>query len=555
MNMKLNFVKSTVIILVCVTVFLLQESQAATYQATGAYYKWTVDDQFTGSSTFSNTCYFSKSLTPCTITVDADFGDGLGFRRVFPNTPSPLVSVYETTGTKTVRVTTSGSPLVTHTVTVPSLFSPFPLDQWRITADTAYAGSYGSGDVYIYNSTWTRSATIDKPILIVDGFDHGNAKKAEELFYEINQQNLIEELRGRGYDVIVLNPDDGSGWIQKNAYLLVKLIGEISRVKTGSEKIVIMGPSMGGLIARYALSYMEKNQLNHDARLYISFDTPHKGANIPIGVQHFVDFFHPKSLSAAAAKAEFDSPAARQMLLNHYLGQYIGYGSTYDFVYFYDDINRMIFPAKTRNIAFANGSGIQSNMVLTPSGERRAAPNPGVEIVHWDYRDNSNCGEIVVGERDPTEVRGNVYATGPNVVTFDGRTEYCGTDNFPGSLGARTNTASTSAYDSAPGGVYGAPFRVAEGSAPWGDITTSYPYVTFIPLISALNLNTEDLFFRVDGAQNLSSLTPFERVYYSIGDNEPHVYISSLTKDRLLFEVDFEKIIGTLVPAITLLLI
>lgn len=93
------------------------------------------------------------------------------------------------------------------------------------------------------------------------------------------------------------------------------------------------------------------------------------------------------------------------------------------------------------------------------------------------------------------------------------------------------------------------------GNAPWGDITTSYPYVTFIPLISALNSNTEDLFFRVDGAQNLRSLTPFERVYYSSGDNEPHVYISSLTKDRLLFEVDFEKIIGTLVPIITLLTI
>lgn len=270
--MKFNFVKSTVIILVSVTVFLLQESQAATYQATGAYYKWTVDDQFTGRPNFSNECYFSKSLTPCTITVDADFGDGLGYRRVFPNTSSPLVSVYETTGTKTVSVTTSkpgaSSTSTTHTVTIPSLFSPFPLDRWRITADTAYAGSYGSGDVYIYNSIWRRGVTIDKPVIVVDGFDPGNEKKAEELFYVLNQQNLIQELRDRGHDVLVFNPDDGAGFIQKNAYALVKLIQKVNSLTVGKTPLVIIGRSLGGLISRYALVYMKRQNLNYNTRLY-----------------------------------------------------------------------------------------------------------------------------------------------------------------------------------------------------------------------------------------------------------------------------------------------
>ena len=48
---------------------------------------------------------------------------------------------------------------------------------------------------------------------------------------------------------------------------------------------------MGGLIARYGLSFMEQNSMNHETRLYISFDSPHLGANIPVSFQYLINYF------------------------------------------------------------------------------------------------------------------------------------------------------------------------------------------------------------------------------------------------------------------------
>ncbi len=40
---------------------------------------------------------------------------------------------------------------------------------------------------------------------------------------------------------------------------------------------------MGGVIARYALRKMEDAGMEHQVSLYISHDSPHLGANVPLG--------------------------------------------------------------------------------------------------------------------------------------------------------------------------------------------------------------------------------------------------------------------------------
>lgn len=57
----------------------------------------------------------------------------------------------------------------------------------------------------------------------------------------------------------------------------------------------------------------------HKTKLRVSFDSPHKGANIAIGDQYFLDFF--SSLSESAKKNLEDkigSVAAKQMLVHNY---------------------------------------------------------------------------------------------------------------------------------------------------------------------------------------------------------------------------------------------
>ncbi|MDZ7896976.1 MAG: hypothetical protein U5N85_02950 [Arcicella sp.] len=78
---------------------------------------------------------------------------------------------------------------------------------------------------------------------------------------------------------------------------MVKILDSLNtklQANGSSEKLMMIGPSMGGLISRLAIRYMEQNNINHNLKLWVSFDSPHLGANIPIGFQQMVKFFADK---------------------------------------------------------------------------------------------------------------------------------------------------------------------------------------------------------------------------------------------------------------------
>ena len=136
------------------------------------------------------------------------------------------------------------------------------------------------------------------------------------------------------YDIIYVNWDNGTDFIQRNAYVLEAVIKWVNDNKTGTNKNVVLGQSMGGLVARYALRDMENNGLNHDTSLYISHDAPHQGANIPLGIlnmaRHTVNEFIQTPLGnitipvngvgnvgLATIDDLLDAPAVNQMLINN----------------------------------------------------------------------------------------------------------------------------------------------------------------------------------------------------------------------------------------------
>ncbi|MDO5665081.1 MAG: hypothetical protein Q4G63_07485 [Bacteroidia bacterium] len=170
----------------------------------------------------------------------------------------------------------------------------------EVTATISHA------DYHIYyhfkNSDDSQSERIlKKPIVILDGFDPLDKRNYAAIYdtlllYGNKMWKLGDELRLKGYDVVILNfpmtgstdvekrrngdiyiplingqrRDGGSDYIERNAYLLVKLIQDLNaelRRNGSTEKLVVVGPSMGGLISRYALAYMEKMSINHNTRL------------------------------------------------------------------------------------------------------------------------------------------------------------------------------------------------------------------------------------------------------------------------------------------------
>lgn len=140
--------------------------------------------------------------------------------------------------------------------------------------------------------------------------------------------NALETLRTEGFDVIIVNHptyktddlntpivdpeevtiDGGAYYIESNAFALVKLLQKTKAllVDNGSDaQIKLIGPSMGGQIAKYALSYMEKQEeltgdeeWDHNVSHYVSFDSPHLGANIPLGDQALLYLLSGESAAA-----------------------------------------------------------------------------------------------------------------------------------------------------------------------------------------------------------------------------------------------------------------
>lgn len=239
---------------------------------------------------------------------------------------------------------------------------------------------------------------LDKPIIFVDGFDPGDTRDIASLYASLSftgtsgTQNLADLVRAQGFDVIILNfpvyeraadmatIDGGADFIERNAMLLVELLDIVNTMKAPNspEQNVIIGPSMGGLISRYALNYMESNMIDPDTRLYISFDSPHLGANVPIGLQHQLNYLafndtNPVPEVQPLIDSFLNSPAARQLLIDHFEPHLLG-GSMVDFdptltlpmphpfrTTFETNINSFTpdgFPQNVRNVAIINGSGI-----------------------------------------------------------------------------------------------------------------------------------------------------------------------------------------------------
>ena len=85
--------------------------------------------------------------------------------------------------------------------------------------------------------------------------------------------------------------------ITENADYLLQAIDWINNNKQNNangirEQNVVMGISMGGLVSRYALAKRTKANtaiINPtETKQLITMDSPHQGANVPLGIQHFL---------------------------------------------------------------------------------------------------------------------------------------------------------------------------------------------------------------------------------------------------------------------------
>ncbi|MDN3724228.1 T9SS type A sorting domain-containing protein [Aequorivita sp. SDUM287046] len=416
-----------------------------------------------------------------------------------------------------------------------------------ITANIPYQGYeetqayFGEGEYEIFVDNV--DGVLDKPIIILDGFDPGDSRDISGLYASLSfdGENLADILREEGFDIVILNAplyntggkdiDGGGDYIQRNAMVLIAMIQQLNADKVGDNELVVLGPSMGGLIARYALSYMENNSLDSETRLYISFDAPHRGANIPISLQYLINYFADQVGDATAQQVVdelLNSPAAKEMLVDHLLGHLLA-GSTYEQDptkvlplgapnfrnEFQAELDGLGFPNNVRNVTMINGSGNG-----TTTG------NPGVTIVDTNLEIDAFTDVDVALKFTPE-------ANQTNTVT-DVTVNFLG---FPVSTYQTTSLAPSNSdgLDSAPGGTGSISDALGDGGG--NPILIDFiaalqqDLYSFIPTMSALAINNPNWY----ATPNLND-SPFVN-FYIPNENENHVTVTAASAQFALDEI------------------
>jgi|GEM_PF-686027 len=364
--------------------------------------------------------------------LDINFNNESGWITADWNTP--ISHTFNSGGTKTIyfRLTYAGgvsyiSQSQIHVENEPVLNAPVPPG---ISPDTtviinAEPGVHYGGRIEIKFSTNNHTGRIRKPLIVAEGFDASTVLGADILSNSnistfLGQLNVLRSVNPRRYlrddilaeyDIIFLDYFNGVACIWSNARLFRQVIDSVNKWKVGDEPNVVMGLSMGGLVARIALRQIEidiergvPNVQPHQTRKFISVDSPHKGANIPIGAQRVVRFadnfmiyvsicrlfrgcqtwvIHPLTalndvfgISLGLDIVELlNSPAARQMLIYNLdqTGSHLDNSEHTAFMQAYTDLGmpRGFSLQPITNVAISNGSASTTLFA------------PGSPIIHW----------------------------------------------------------------------------------------------------------------------------------------------------------------------------
>ncbi|WP_310555338.1 T9SS type A sorting domain-containing protein [Flavobacterium sp.] len=333
-----------------------------------------------------------------------------------------------------------------------------------------YYNTVSNSGYNVTTNTFSVQPKIRKTVIILDGFDPGDGRKIypgsigyksdksslEELMLFKDEtgvdRNLVTKLRNApyGFDVTLVNFPAGADYVERNAMALVALFQRENAklASNGStEQISIIGPSMGGLVARYALAYMEKNNIPHNTKLFVSFDSPHLGANIPISTQenlYFFGYYGQKEKAKQKFDENFRSPAARQMLTEQLDGvqQNFPYTANLWFSPFNGQNNntrfRNLFNANLASNGLPNSNGFPQNLrkiaIINGTGNGAKTNSEGLTCLQLEAFKTIKWFQIF----------GTSATTTLKVVTIDDRflattnnlsQTFSGKITFPGKLG------------------------------------------------------------------------------------------------------------------------
>ena len=178
--------------------------------------------------------------------------------------------------------------------------------------------------------------------------------------------DLFDTLIHRGFTPVLIDFENGTANIFDNAELLIDILTHLRDHRTDPRPMVVSGASMGGQLARIALRQMELRGVPTCTSLYVSLDSPHQGANVPLGLQQLLHFLQADGSNTLQALVDaLHSPAARQLLLRQV-------PSLTPRIEYQDSLDVLGLPEDCHNASIANGS-------LLP------LDGAGLPLLHYDH--------------------------------------------------------------------------------------------------------------------------------------------------------------------------
>lgn len=343
-----------------------------------------------------------------------DFDDGNGYVLIDPTAVHDYSVNYSSNGMKTLRtaIFNEKNEMLCYSQSKIKIISPYAAPV--ATANYDLPGIEAS----LYGPCSSSASMTGKLVIYLSGFDpldmsltNGRmSRHVDEIYTSMIAEDQIVQLKNMGYSFLVVDWKNSRTDIRFNALYLVNLIEKLKcDLEPDAQQFVIMGESMGGLVARFALTYMEsKNYLTrnlspffeaatnttnlsyleshpeiqnlhsgwkncyiekrHNTRLLITIDSPHQGANIPLSLQMLykgcetIFNFLPMGLQlkwiAKANNVALDGMAAKEMLYYH-IDYYSGtnYYSAPEKNQFFTQLSQMgSYPKHAKLVALSNGS-------------------------------------------------------------------------------------------------------------------------------------------------------------------------------------------------------
>ncbi len=216
---------------------------------------------------------------------------------------------------------------------------------------------------------------FQRPVVVVEGFE-GTEQPYGHLHYEsvstgyIFNANgdriythmsklawLIDSLLHKNHDIVYVDFQETKLAVEENAETLLQVLQWIQQ--QGPEHATsVVGASLGGLITRYALVQAQEQDCCVGVVAYATFDSPHRGAFIPVGIQaqteRIASLFPAIKALSNPWNYTLASKAAHQMLVSHY-----------------DPVAKASFEAFQRTIANRHPSGMYSFGICNGSIEGR----------------------------------------------------------------------------------------------------------------------------------------------------------------------------------------